>query len=67
MDIDIGTLIWECIRYFGLAILLLVFLFIFYKLFNNMLTFACGLGSIELRDYGKWAVVTGCTDGIGKV
>ena len=67
MDIDIGEFIWESIRYFGLLVIFLFWLFILYKLFNNMLTFFCDLGAVDLRDYGKWAVVTGSTDGIGKV
>ncbi|CAF0739124.1 unnamed protein product [Brachionus calyciflorus] len=36
------------------------------RLFNNIGTFFLGIGSVNLKKYGSWAVVTGCTDGIGK-
>jgi 17beta-estradiol 17-dehydrogenase / very-long-chain 3-oxoacyl-CoA reductase len=28
--------------------------------------FIFNLGGVNFLDYGKWAVITGCTDGIGK-
>ncbi|CAF0739153.1 unnamed protein product [Brachionus calyciflorus] len=46
---------------FGYSILKLTL-----KLFNNIGTFFLGIGSANLKKYGSWAVVTGCTDGIGK-
>lgn len=36
------------------------------KLFSNMSVFFFNIGGVDLQTYGKWAVVTGCTDGIGK-
>ena len=36
------------------------------RIFNNLGTFFMGIGSLNLKKYGSWAVVTGCTDGIGK-
>jgi 17beta-estradiol 17-dehydrogenase / very-long-chain 3-oxoacyl-CoA reductase len=36
------------------------------RVFNNLGTFFFGIGSLNLKKYGSWAVVTGCTDGIGK-
>jgi 17beta-estradiol 17-dehydrogenase / very-long-chain 3-oxoacyl-CoA reductase len=36
------------------------------RIFNNVGTFFLGIGSLNLKKYGSWAVVTGCTDGIGK-
>ena len=36
------------------------------SLFNNVATFFLGLGKMNLKKFGSWAVVTGCTDGIGK-
>jgi len=36
------------------------------SLLNNIGTFFFGLGNLNLKKYGSWVVVTGCTDGIGK-
>ena len=36
------------------------------RFFNNVGTFFFGIGSVNLKKHGSWAVVTGCTDGIGK-
>ncbi len=36
------------------------------KLINNIGTFYFGSGDLNFKEYGEWAVVTGCTDGIGK-
>ena len=36
------------------------------RILNNIGTFFFGMGSINLKKYGSWAIVTGCTDGIGK-
>ena len=36
------------------------------RLWNNLSTFFLSSGSLNLKKYGSWAVVTGCTDGIGK-
>jgi len=36
------------------------------RMLNNVGTFFFGIGSLNLKNYGSWAVVTGCTDGIGK-
>lgn len=56
----------EIVKYFGFTILFLIFLFVIYKTCNNVLTFVCGLGSVDMASYGRWAIITGCTDGIGK-
>lgn len=37
-----------------------------YRILNNLGTFLLGSGSVDFKSYGSWAVVTGCTDGIGK-
>jgi 17beta-estradiol 17-dehydrogenase / very-long-chain 3-oxoacyl-CoA reductase len=52
--------------YFGLAIFGYLALKYLRKLLNNVGTFIFGLGSVNFKKYGSWAVVTGCTDGIGK-
>ena len=36
------------------------------RVLNNFGTFYLGIGSLDLKKYGSWACVTGCTDGIGK-
>ena len=36
------------------------------RVLNNFGTFWLGIGSLNLKKYGSWACVTGCTDGIGK-
>ena len=46
------------VSYYGLKTLL--------RLLNNVGTFFMGTGAVNLKKYGSWAVVTGCTDGIGK-
>jgi len=37
-----------------------------YKLFNNIGTFYFSLGYVNFKNYGNWAVITNCTDGIGQ-
>lgn len=56
----------EILKCIGLVVLCVCLLFVIYKTCNNVLTFVCGLGSVDLGAYGRWACVTGCTDGIGK-
>ena len=51
-------------QYFGLAVFSYVVLKYVLKIANNLYTFT--MGGINLKKYGDWAVVTGCTDGIGK-
>ena len=46
------------VSYYGLRTLL--------RLVNNIGTFFLGTGAVNLKKFGSWAVVTGCTDGIGK-
>lgn len=53
-------------EYLGLVVFSYAVLKVCYKIFNNLGTFYLGQGSVNLLKYGKWAVVTGCTDGIGK-
>lgn len=53
-------------QYLGLIVFGYTVLKTSLKLFNNIGTFFFGFGSINLKKYGSWAVVTGCTDGIGK-
>ncbi|RZC36166.1 glutaryl-CoA dehydrogenase, partial [Asbolus verrucosus] len=43
-----------------------VFKFIFKTLYNNFIAVALKINAIELNETGKWAVITGATDGIGK-
>lgn len=56
----------EILKYFGLVVIGLFVLFVLYKWCSNLATFMCSMGAVNLRSYGKWAVVTGSTDGIGK-
>ncbi|RNA39441.1 very-long-chain 3-oxoacyl- reductase [Brachionus plicatilis] len=53
-------------QYFGLFIFSYTLLKNTYRLLNNLATFYLGYGSADLKKIGSWAVVTGCTDGIGK-
>jgi len=52
------------LQYFGLAVFTFYTLKFLYKILSNLYVFT--LGSVNFKKYGKWAVVTGCTDGIGK-
>jgi hypothetical protein len=40
---------------------------LFYTTINNLVAFSKDIKSIDFKKYGSWAIVTGCTDGIGKV
>jgi len=40
---------------------------LFYTVINNCVVFSKDIKSIDFKKYGSWAIVTGCTDGIGKV
>ena len=51
-------------QYFGLAVFSFITLKYVLKIVKNVYTFT--FGGINLKKYGDWAVVTGCTDGIGK-
>lgn len=53
-------------EYVGLVVFSYALLKMCYRIFNNVGTFFLGLGKVNLKKYGSWAVVTGCTDGIGK-
>ena len=53
-------------KYFGLLTFSCITLKYAYKILNNTLTFVFGFGLVNFKKYGTWAVVTGCTDGIGK-
>lgn len=54
------------LEYLSVGIILIVLIKMVMKWLNNIGTFAFGLGSVDLKSYGRWAVVTGCTEGIGK-
>ena len=51
-------------RYFGQIIFFYFSIKLILKIVKNVYTFT--FGGINLKKYGDWAVVTGCTDGIGK-
>jgi 17beta-estradiol 17-dehydrogenase / very-long-chain 3-oxoacyl-CoA reductase len=53
-------------QYFGLLVLTYTLAKNGYKALNNFLTFFLGFGAVNFKKYGSWAVITGCTDGIGK-
>ncbi len=53
-------------EYLGLVVFGYVALKLAYKILNNLGSFVLGTGSVNLKKYGSWAIVTGCTDGIGK-
>lgn len=53
-------------EYIGLAVVSYALLKLAWRFFNNIGTYYLGLGNVNLKKYGSWAIVTGCTDGIGK-
>lgn len=53
-------------EYLGLVVFSYTVLKLAYRVINNMGAFYLGLGKVNLKKHGSWAVVTGCTDGIGK-
>jgi 17beta-estradiol 17-dehydrogenase / very-long-chain 3-oxoacyl-CoA reductase len=53
-------------QYVGLFLLSYKLLKLTYRILNNIGTFFFGMGTLNLKNYGSWAVVTGCTDGMGK-
>lgn len=53
-------------EYIGLAVVSYTVLKLAWRILNNFGTYFLGLGKVDLKKYGSWAVVTGCTDGIGK-
>lgn len=55
------------LEFLGLALVTYTVVKLSYKALSNIGTFLFGLGGVNLRSFkGRWAVVTGCTDGIGK-
>lgn len=50
----------------GLVVFSMTLLKLTWRMFNNLGAFFLGLGNVDFKKYGSWAVVTGCTDGIGK-
>lgn len=54
------------LEYLGLALVAYTFVKISYKIISNLGVFLFNVGGVNVKSYGKWAVVTGCTDGIGK-
>ena len=57
---------YSLFEYFGLLVFGYVTLKLALKILNNLGTFLLRTGSVNLKNYGSWAVITGCTDGIGK-
>jgi 17beta-estradiol 17-dehydrogenase / very-long-chain 3-oxoacyl-CoA reductase len=57
---------YSLFEYLGIVVFGYVALKLVYKILNNLGTFVLGLGSVNLKSYGSWGIVTGCTDGIGK-
>lgn len=53
-------------EYFGLVVFAYMLVKSGRSLLNNLGTFFLGTGKINIKKFGSWAVVTGCTDGIGK-
>lgn len=53
-------------EYFGVIVLGWSILKLLRRFLNNIGTFFVGTGAVNFKKYGSWAVVTGCTDGIGK-
>ena len=53
-------------EYFGFIVFSYTLVKLTRKILNNVGTFFFGTGSVNFKKYGSWAVVTGCTDGIGK-
>ena len=51
-------------HYFGLAVFSFFLIKYLTKIVSNLFVFT--FGGIDLKKYGDWAAVTGCTDGIGK-
>lgn len=54
------------IRYLGFGVFVYCFFRFVWSLLNNIATFFFSQGSVDFKKYGSWAVITGCTDGIGK-
>lgn len=55
------------LEFLGLALVTYTVVKLSYKALSNIGTFLFGIGGVNLRSFkGRWAVVTGCTDGIGK-
>lgn len=50
----------------GLVVFSMTVLKLTWRIINNLGSFFFGLGNVDFKKYGSWAVVTGCTDGIGK-
>ncbi|XP_075983723.1 hydroxysteroid 17-beta dehydrogenase 12 spidey [Anticarsia gemmatalis] len=60
---------WDIITRESVALLLIVLLAIFGKhLYLTVYNYAVGpaINKVDFKSKGKWALVTGCTDGIGK-
>lgn len=53
-------------EYVGLAVVFYSFIVLVKKIVSNIGSFYLGLGTVDFKAYGSWAVVTGATDGIGK-
>lgn len=58
----------EYFQYIGLIAITYALMKIVYKILRNLGIFWFGwYGQIDFRQYGTWAVVTGGTDGMGRV
>ena len=53
-------------EYVGLVVFSVTVLKLTWRLLNNFASFFLGSGNVDFKKYGSWAIVTGCTDGIGK-
>jgi 17beta-estradiol 17-dehydrogenase / very-long-chain 3-oxoacyl-CoA reductase len=56
----------KLLQYIGSAFVIYTTLKYAFKIVNNVRTFVLNSGQVNFKKYGSWAVVTGCTDGIGK-
>ena len=61
-----NELIGGFFQYFGLLVFSYGVIEAIMQIANNLGSFYLGAGAVNLKKYGSWAVITGCTDGIGK-
>jgi hypothetical protein len=59
---------WDyAFKFLGFITIGYVIFNILYSVIINFTTFSKDIKSVNFKKYGSWAIVTGCTDGIGKV
>lgn len=66
MSLSKDPRISQAFEYIGMALVAYTAIKLSYKIFCNIGVFLFNIGGVNILKYGKWAVVTGCTDGIGK-